>query len=121
MQGIRGMGYASASRAMAATEGTPMRGRKPRAVEIAPDDLPVLEQVARTRSGPSFQVRHARIVLAVAAGQRVGALASAFGCDPSTVWRVCRRYERGGVAALLAEEPRPGRPPEISPPPAGAD
>src|SRR6478609_4593231 len=106
-------------RAVGTTEGKPMRGRKPRAVEIAPEALPVLEQIARTRSAPSFQVRHARIVLAVAAGQRVGALASAFGCDPSTVWRVCRRYERGGVAALLAEEPRPGRPPEISPPCSG--
>ena len=92
-----------------------MRGRKPRRLEVAAEDLPVLREVAAARASPWFQVQHARIVLAVAAGERVGAVASRAQCDPATVWRVCRRYERGGLGGLLADEPRAGRPQEISP------
>src|SRR5690348_16096750 len=35
--------------------------------------------------------------------------------DRATVWRLCRRYEQGGLTRLLCDEPRPGRPQEISP------
>ena len=42
-------------------------------------------------------MQHARIVLAVAAGERVGDLAARLECDRTTVWRVCRRYEQGGL------------------------
>src|SRR5437660_9958083 len=97
-----------------------MRGRKPLPLALAPEDLPVLQHIARGRTLPWLQVQHARILLAVAAGQQVGAVAMQGQCDPSTVWRVCRRYERAGVAAVLADEPRPGRPQQPSPPPEGA-
>ena len=69
-----------------------MRGRKPRPLTIAADDLPVLQAVARSRHLPWFQVQHARIVLAVAAGELVHAVASRMECDRATVWRLCRRY-----------------------------
>jgi len=72
--------------------GCPMRGRKPRPLTIAADDLPVLQAVARSRHLPWFQVQHARIVLAVAAGELVHAVASRMECDRATVWRLCRRY-----------------------------
>src|SRR5437016_7653075 len=36
-------------------------------------------------------------------------------CDPSTVWRLCRRYEQAGLKGLLAEVSRPRHPAEISP------
>ena len=95
--------------------GCPMRGRKPRPLTIAADDLPVLQAVARSRHLPWFQVQHARIVLAVAAGELVHAVASRMECDRATVWRLCRRYEQGGLTRLLWDEPRLGRPQEISP------
>src|SRR4051812_38181210 len=98
-----------------------MRGRKPRPLTVAEADLPILEAVARHRRFCFFQVQHARIVLAIAAGEPVGAVASRLECDPSTVWRVCRRYEQGGLSELLLDDPRPGRPQEISPPPEGTD
>jgi len=69
-----------------------MRGRKPGPLTIAADDLPVLQAVARSRHLPWFQVQHARIVLAVAAGELVHAVASRMECDRATVWRLCRRY-----------------------------
>jgi hypothetical protein len=65
-----------------------------------------------------FQGQPARIVLAVAAGEPIQAIATRLECDRVTVWRVCRRYEQGGLKELLLDEPRIGRPQEISPPPA---
>lgn len=92
-----------------------MHGRKPRPVTIAAADLPILQAVARSRHLPCFQVQHARIVLAVAAGEPGHAVASRMECDRATVWRLCRRYEQSGLTRLLWDEPRLGRPQEISP------
>jgi hypothetical protein len=98
-----------------------MRGRRPTPLTIPEADLPILEAVARSRRLCWFQVQHARIVLAVAGGERVGEVASRLECDRATVWRLCRRYERGGLTKLLLDDPRLGRPQEISPPPARPD
>jgi hypothetical protein len=98
-----------------------MRDRRPRALTISAADTPILEFVAHSRRLAWFQVQHARIVLAIAAGERVGDLATRLECDRTTVWRVCRRYERGGLKELLQDDPRQGHPLEISPPPAGSD
>ena len=98
-----------------------MRGRKPHGLTVAEDDLPFLERVARGRHLPWFLVERARVILAVAAGQRIDALAACMGCDRTTIWRICRRYEGGGLTNLFSEAPRSGRPAQISPPPAGSD
>ena len=98
-----------------------MSGRKPRPVAIFDADLPVLQAVARGRHLAWFQVQHARIVLAVAGGQPIQTVAAHLECDRATVWRVCRRYEQDGLRGLLLDEPRVGRPQEISPPPKGSD
>ena len=74
-----------------------MHSRKPRPLTIAADDLPVLQAVAQSRHLPWFQVQHVRIVLAVAAGELVHAVALRMECDQATVWRLCRRYEQGGL------------------------
>src|SRR5207248_2797484 len=84
-----------------ALEGRSMRGRKPRRLTLAPADVPILHGVAHSRRLAWFQVQHARIVLGVASGEPIAALAARLECDPATVWRVCRRYERGGLKALL--------------------
>ena len=92
-----------------------MRGRKPRPLTIAAADAPILRAVARGRHLAFFQVQHARIVLAVAARESIPSVASRLECDRATVWRVCRRYQQGGLKELLLDEPRLGRPQEISP------
>jgi Winged helix-turn helix len=92
-----------------------MRGRRPCPLTIPAGDVEALHEIARRRCLPWFQVQHARIVLAVAAGQRIRTVASQTQCDEATVWRVCRRYEQAGLAALLADKPRIGRPQQISP------
>src|SRR5262249_35401580 len=101
--------------------GVAMRGRKPRPLTIAAADAPLLQAVARGRHLAFFQVQHARIVLAVAAGESIQSVAARLECDRATVWRVCRRYEQGGLKELLLEEPRLGRPQAISPPPVRPD
>src|SRR4051812_21031860 len=93
--------------------GGPMRGRKPRPLTVADADTPILQAVARSRRLAFFQVQHARIVLAVAAGEPIQVVASRLECDRATVWRVCRRYEHGGLPNLLLDDPRIGRPQEI--------
>jgi hypothetical protein len=92
-----------------------MRGRKPRRFLLAAHDKPILEQIARSRTLPWFQVQRARVVLAIAEGARVQTVAFQLQCDPSTVWRLCRRYEEAGLEGVLAEVPRAGHPIEISP------
>jgi len=93
-----------------------MRGRKPRSITLARGDLPRLQRIARQVSLPYFQVQRARIVLAMADGEALQQVAARWECDPATVWRLCRRYEGAGLAALLADPHRSGRPERISPP-----
>src|SRR3954453_18258257 len=98
-----------------------MRGRKPCPLAIGHHDRTVLQDVARSEALPWYQVRRARTVLAIAAGQRTAAVSSHLECDAGTVWRTCQRYQEAGVRGLLQEPQRPGRPTRISPPPARPD
>ena len=92
-----------------------MRGRKPRAFSLLPADLLTLRQFAHSRTLPFATVQRARVVLAVADGRRIQDVAALHQCDPATVWRLCRRYERGGLDNLLDDLPRCGRPQRVSP------
>ena len=47
-----------------------MRGRKPCPLSIGSHDRTILQEVARSETLPWFQVRRARTVLAIAAGER---------------------------------------------------
>jgi Homeodomain-like domain-containing protein len=100
-----------------------MRGRKPDPLTLAPADGPVLAGIARRGALPWYQVRSARIVLAIAAGERRRCVAERMQCAEATVWRTCQRYEESGLAGLLADHRsgHSGRPLGISPPPTGAN
>ena len=98
-----------------------MRGRKSRPLVIAREDLATLHRVSPQPSLPAYQVQRARIVLGVSAGEPIVELAERNYCDPATVWRVCRRYERAGLGGLLSAPTGRGRTARISPPPAGSD
>ena len=97
-----------------------MRGRKPRCLSLVAYDKAILEQIARSRTLPWLQVQRARAILAIARGERVQTVAWQMQCAPSTVWRMCRRYEQYGLEGLLVEAPRCGHPIEISPSATGA-
>jgi hypothetical protein len=48
-----------------------MRGRKPSGLSLAAHDVSLLERIARSRILPWFEVQRARVVLAIAGGERV--------------------------------------------------
>jgi Winged helix-turn helix len=98
-----------------------MRGRLPGAVSLDECDLSLLHQVARSAHLPFFQVQRARVMLAMAQGKRVQAVAAGNGCDRTTIWRICQRYEHGGASRLFRHASRRGSPPRLSPPPASPD
>jgi len=94
-----------------------MRGRRPEKLTIARQDAAVLHGVAHSDFLPWFQVRRAKIVLAIAGGERRSCVAPRLECDEATVWRTCERYRQEGLAGLFADgrQHHSGRPEQISP------
>ncbi len=84
---------------------------------LAKRDQEILHAVAHGGSLAWFAVQRAKIVLAIAAGERPCSVATRLDCAPATVWRACERYRRGGLANLFADARRGnlGRPELISP------
>jgi transposase len=80
-----------------------MRGRKPCVLSVDPADVDRLHTTAHSDSFPWYQVRRARIVLALAAGQRKQDVAAQMECGVATIWRTCARYRREGLDGLLAD------------------
>jgi hypothetical protein len=66
-----------------------VRPGTPRGLSLAAHDVSLLEQIARSRILLWFQVQRARMVLAIAGGERVQTVAFQMQCDPSTIWRLC--------------------------------
>ena len=74
-----------------------------------------LERLVRTRTTPHRVVERARIVLASAAGQANSAIGAQWDVSRPTVTSWLNRYATEGVAGLLADRPRSGRPKQITP------
>src|SRR5258708_25560690 len=96
-----------------------LRGRRPENLTIARRDQDALHSAARSGSLPWFQVQRAKIVLAIAAGERQCSVAARLECDTATVWRACERYRYGGPDDLFADARKgnSGHPEQISPAP----
>jgi transposase len=94
-----------------------VRGRSPERLIIARHDADVLHTTAHSSSLPWFHVQRAKIVLAIAAGERQCSVAARLECDAATVWRACQRYRRDGLAGLLGDgrQGHSGHPQQISP------
>jgi transposase len=97
--------------------GSVMRGRRPEELRIGRRDQDVLHAAAHGGSLPWFQVQRAKIVLAIAGGERQCSVAARLECDEATVWRACRRYRQGGLASLFADgrQGNAGHPQQVSP------
>src|SRR6266849_9835364 len=94
-----------------------MRGRTPEKLTVARSDAAVLRVVAHSDSSSWLQVRRAKIVLAIAAGERRCSVAGRLECDEATVWRTCERYRQDGLTSLFtdARQGHSGRLEQISP------
>ncbi|HZH27731.1 MAG TPA: helix-turn-helix domain-containing protein [Azospirillaceae bacterium] len=96
-----------------------MRGPKPQALVLEAEHVEVLRTNVRTGTTEHRVAVRSRVLLLRAGGLCPQQVAERVGCDRTTVWRVERRY-RADALGGLRDRPRSGRPPEISPPPAGA-
>jgi len=85
------------------------------ALRISPEDRRELLQVVGLRSVPQSVALRARIVLGAAEGIGNKVLARQLATSLPTVllWR--NRYQAEGLAGILADRPRSGRPKEITP------
>jgi transposase len=94
-----------------------VRGRRPAKLTIARRDQDALHSTAQSGSLPWFRVQRAKIVLAIAAGERQCSVAARLECDEATVWRACERYRHDGLAGLFADgrQGNAGHPQLISP------
>jgi len=73
-----------------------------------------LERLVRSRTTEQRVVERAQIVLASAAGDSGNAICAQLGVSRPTVSRWLDRYEAEGLAGLIADRPRAGRPKRIT-------
>jgi len=84
--------------------------RTSRRLTVNDEDRQVLEGVARGPSTPQKVALRAKIVLLSGEGESTGRIVERLGTTVPAISRWRDRYQRGGVAAVLNEAPRPGRP-----------
>jgi len=85
-------------------------GKRLRLRELSEEERRALERVARSRTAPARQVERAKVVLAAASGQGIGAMAERFHLSLGTVYLWWHRFEEQGIAGLQ-DKARGGRPP----------
>jgi putative transposase len=98
------------------------RGPRPPAVELSDEQRAGLERVARAHTTGQVVAQRARIVLAAAAGLNNTQIGAALGVTARTARQWRRRWlahaatplEALGLAARLADAPRPGAPPTFT-------
>ncbi len=99
-----------------------MRGRDPDKFVLKRKDKAFLLELLRDGQTPLKVARRALILLDRANGkQSLATLEEKVGQDRTTIWRVCERYEQGGLDAALYDAPRSGRPRVFSPAPTPED
>jgi transposase len=88
--------------------------RTSRKLKVSDEDRHALEGVVRRPSTPQKVALRAKIVLLSAEGESTGQIVERLGTTVPAITRWRDRYEQGGVAAVLNEAPRPGRPRRLS-------
>ena len=93
-----------------------MSGRTPEKFVLKRKDKTRLLELLHDGQTPLKVARRALILLGRATGeQSIAALEDKVDQDRTTIWRVCARYETGGLDTALYDTPRSGRPRVFSP------
>jgi hypothetical protein len=93
-----------------------MGGRSPDKFVLKRKDKTRLLELLRDGQTSLKVARRALILLGRANGQQsIATLEEKVEQDRTTIWRVCGRYEDGGLDAALYDAPRSGRPRVFSP------
>lgn len=90
-------------------------GRPLAAFSLAEIDLVEIEGILRDGRVEVRSARRARVLCLRAQGVGPTEIAQLVSLDPATVWRICERYEQGGLGEALLDAPRPGRPRSFPP------
>ena len=99
-----------------------MRGRKPDQFRLKRKDACTLRELLRDGQTPLKVARRAQILLGRTDDEQpLGRLSETVAQARTTLWRVCDRYEQGGLEAALYDAPRAGRPRGFSPHGTSAD
>lgn len=91
-----------------------MRGPKPKNIILTNEQITIIKQHLRSGKTEQRVAKRARILLLSFEGENPCQTATKVGCDRTTVWRVCRRFEKLGLGALN-DAPRSGAPRKFSP------
>ncbi len=83
-------------------------------IQLTDPEVTELQQLIHTGTHHARVQTRARILLLTHAGQIDGMIAATLLTSPAAVHRVRPRCARAGVAAALAERPRPGPPPLLT-------
>ena len=86
-----------------------------RVIRLRRGDRTRLQRLTRARTTPQRVVERARIVLASAAGDSGHTICAKVGVSRPTVTLWLDRYEATGLAGLLSDRPRSGRPKRLTP------
>jgi transposase len=86
-----------------------------RQIQLRCGDRVKLEQLIRSRTSPQRMVERAKVILASADGVSGNQICATVGVSRPTVVRWLNRYDAEGMAAVLGDRPRSGRPPTITP------
>ena len=78
-----------------------MRGRKPVGITLPAEHVVVLQRLVRSGKTEQRVARRARILLAMHWQERVGPIAEHLEQHRTTVWRLCQRYRRYGLQAII--------------------
>jgi transposase len=83
-------------------------GRPTRRVVLSPDERSELEALCRAGVGPKRPARRAQMLLWADDGKQRQEIAGLLHASRETVRRILDRYLEEGLAAALADRPRPG-------------
>lgn len=82
--------------------------------ELTPEEREAVRQLAHSRTAPAREVERAQMIWFLLQGARVPAVARRVGRSEPRVRYWLKQFNAHGLAGL-AEQPRPGRPPEYTP------
>jgi transposase len=84
-------------------------GKRLQLRDLSEEERRALERMARSRTAPARQVERAKVVLAAASGEGIGAIAARFHLSLGMVYLWWHRFAAQGLAGLQ-DQPRGGRP-----------
>jgi hypothetical protein len=90
---------------------TKRRGSKPKPFPIDDEQIEALRMIVNSPGvWIEWQIRNARIILAITSGYGISDVAEKLSFSRTSVQRICRTFEKAGVSALMLRNRPTGRP-----------